>query len=196
MSDAESYAVARLKSGAPDQQVLTELRGAGWSDDAAGQAVRDAGRAVRAAPESTLEVPHRGLLATALVFAALTPAGTVAFILAIAAHWGPPRELVNTLAGPLMGVYAAYAALAPVACIVALVLLLVHGVHRRRAVVQSGIARAHVRFRPSALLRWAWVLFAVSVPIWFLVAGGYLVWLMALGAMCGEAVSASCGLGN
>jgi heme exporter protein D len=196
MSDAESYAVTRLKTGAPDHQVLAELCGAGWSDDAAGQAVRAAGRAVRAVPESTLEQPSRGLLVTALVFAVLTPAGTVTFILAIAAHWGPPRELVSTLAGPLMAGYAAYAALAPVACIVTLVLLLVHGAHRRRAVAQSGIARAHVRFRPSALLRWAWALFAVSVPLWFVVAGGYIIWIMALGAMCGEAVSAGCGLGN
>ena len=188
MDEAQRYVQWRASSEADPEKVAAELRSTGWAPAAARSVVSSVWPPVRTG--------GLWLLVISVVLGVAFAAITVVWPVSIWVEPGGPRATLAALDG-VGATIGYYAVVTGPLWIVALACLIIHlTAYRRvwaaRRFVAPGSSAQRAR---ATLLTFGWIL-VIGNPIL-----GFLVWAIlgiqwvALGVMCGEAVSQSCGLG-
>jgi hypothetical protein len=188
MDEARRYAHFRLASGAAPRVVVSELVSTGWPAAAAWNVVSS----VTPPPppvQPPLDQPAGWLpVASIVVGVAFFLATALMCVAVFRSPDGPRAHLARFTEGQLpIGLYLTVTA---ALWIVGLGLLIAHHVRSGRARLATGRRR-----RVSVAVVFAWIL-TVGNPILVVLLGtvGF-IFFVALGVMCGEAVSENCGMG-
>lgn len=188
LADAADFARARLAGGVPAEAVADELRRAGWTADAAWAAVDEAAFSRPPAPRALW------LLIASIAVALVVPVTAVVLWVGLAATPGGPRALLELLGGPAAPI-GPFVVFSTAVWIISTTLLITHLALRRGwALARRRGTHARLRAARTTLLVLSWIsVVAVPVLVVVLVIVYGLV-TVSLGVMCGEAVSADCGL--
>ncbi|WP_291039906.1 hypothetical protein [Herbiconiux sp.] len=188
MDEARRYAHSRLASGAAPRVVVSELVSTGWPAAAAWNVVSSV-TPPPAPAQPPLDQPAGWLPVGSIVVGGAFFVVTALMAVAVFRSPGGPRaHLARFTDGQLpIGLYLTVTA---ALWVVGLGLLIAHHVRSRRARLATGRRR-----RVSVAVVFAWIL-TVGNPILVVLLGtvGF-IFFVALGVMCGEAVSENCGMG-
>ncbi|MCS5723060.1 hypothetical protein N1028_13305 [Herbiconiux sp. CPCC 203407] len=189
MDEARRYAHSRLASGLAPRVVVSELVSAGWPPAAAWTVVSSV-TPPPAPVQPPLDQPAGWLPVGSIVVGGAFLLATALMAVAVfRSPDGPRAHLARLTDGQLpIGLYLAVTV---ALWLVGLGLLIAHHVRSRRARLATGRRR-----RVSTAVVFAWIL-TVGNPILAALLGVFgVVFAVALGVMCGEAVSENCGMGG
>lgn len=185
MEEAQQYVRWRASVGAEPDAVIRELTYSGWAEPAAAALVAGVWPPVKG----------RGLwmLVLTLVMGVAILAITVQLLVSVWAYPGGPRATYALLEG--IGVaFGNYLLVTVPLWIIGTVFLIVHLTVARRSWALVKLVRPDGLGARRALLTFSWILTIgnpiLSTVVWVVL----LVQYVALGVMCGEAVSVDCGM--
>ncbi|WP_378148319.1 hypothetical protein ACFJGV_08520 [Cnuibacter sp. UC19_7] len=189
MEEAQQYVRWRASVGAEPEAVIRELTYSGWAQPAA--------TALVAGVWPPVKGRGQWMLVVTLVMGVAILVVTVQLLVSVWAYPGGPRATYALLEG-IGPAFGNYLLVTVPLWLIGLVLLIVHLSTARRgwATVKLVSPRSSALRARTTLLTFSWILIIgnpiLSAVVWVVL----LVQYVALGVMCGEAVSATCGMGG